>query len=436
MFLHDALLAFGLIFATFTQLRATGSPVGLGEVCLVMWLLVAAERCAGRLGVPLPAAFLRLLAFWLIIAAALCIGTMTAYLVGEVNPRSLFLHDVIAYILVALASLFLLLQPQAAARLRSTAWCLVVLGSASLALLLGEASGLISISGVDVWYYERLAGWSSNANQLSLLSLILALLSLHLAETARLASTRLVALACAVLPVTVGFLTLSDAFVAGLAFAGLGFVAITAYRALASARRSGLGSVLAIFAVLATPALIASSAPLLYVIGAKAVKQHAHDPAPERLERDMGYRTELWDQAIRKGVVNGMLGLGPGPHLVRPADLREPQWDALPNFEAHNTLMDMFLQGGLLAVATLLWLIISTTRRVLRAKLIFLPLLLISMGLFAQSHFIIRHPIIWFVIAFGLALGDPTRAKRAAIMKRGPVMSVASKRYAPAWARG
>src|SRR5690606_21267788 len=140
------------------------------------------------------------------------------------------------------------------------------------------------------------AGWSSNANQLGLLCLVLALLSLHLAETASRGHVRLAALACVALPIFVGYLTLSDAFAVGLGFALVGFVGIKTYRTLGSRpRNAGFGSILALLAILATPAMLASSAPLLYVIGMQIVKQHAHDPASERLERDIGYRTELWE---------------------------------------------------------------------------------------------------------------------------------------------
>jgi len=76
-----------------------------------------------------------------------------------------------------------------------------------------------------------------------------------------------------------------------------------------------------------------------------------------------------------------MLGLGPGPHLPIPAALlvgwgassepinvQHPTPGIAPNFEAHNTLLELFVQGGLLAVASFLAVSRQARLRAFRAR--------------------------------------------------------------------
>ena len=73
----DALLALGLLLSPASRLRLDGSPIGPGELCLFIWVLLMLGRQAARLGGPLTPALSRLLVFWVLFAAALCIGTIT-----------------------------------------------------------------------------------------------------------------------------------------------------------------------------------------------------------------------------------------------------------------------------------------------------------------------------------------------------------------------
>jgi hypothetical protein len=341
------------------------------------------------------------------VAAALCLGTATAVVVGQRNVKAYFIHDLLAYALVASISLLAVFQAGAALRLQRAAWFLVLFGSVCLGVQLAQAFGLRPIIGGNVWFYDRLTGWSDNANQLGLLCLILVLLSLHLAETAPRPFARFTALGCGVLPAWAGYLSRSDAFMLAVVLSVCCAAGLRWWRSLVGRRRPpGLGALSTQLAALALPVLLAASGPLAYVLGAREVAQHAHGETNEKFERDVGGRMELWKQALERGFESRTLGLGPGPHLVRPASLREPRWDALPDFEAHNTFVDMFLQGGVLAVASLLWLGATAARGALRVRLSFLPMLLIGMSGFALTHFVIRHPIVWFVVALALAAGS------------------------------
>ncbi len=100
----DVLFALGLLLSPASQLRLAGSPVGPGEICLLIWIVLTLGREAARLGPPLTPALSRLLIFWSLFAIALSLGTLTAYVIGDEHDPHWFLHDVMAYPLLAAAS--------------------------------------------------------------------------------------------------------------------------------------------------------------------------------------------------------------------------------------------------------------------------------------------------------------------------------------------
>jgi hypothetical protein len=67
----DVLLAVGLVMSSASQLRPTGIPIGVGELCLAGWVLLTFSREVVRLGPPLRKPLLRLLTFWLLFSIAL-----------------------------------------------------------------------------------------------------------------------------------------------------------------------------------------------------------------------------------------------------------------------------------------------------------------------------------------------------------------------------
>jgi hypothetical protein len=198
--LADALLALGMLMTTASQLRLGSSPLGPGEACLVLWLVIMLVREAARLGPPLTGALSRLLTFWTIFAMSMCLGFLTGLIIGQLYDMHWVLHDVMAYPLLAAVSCMSVVDPGAKQRLRRVAWLMITFGTPALALQVAAGWNLIDIPMVQPWYWERFRGWSAIPNQLALLCVVLALLSVHLAETAVRWRGRIVALACSLLP--------------------------------------------------------------------------------------------------------------------------------------------------------------------------------------------------------------------------------------------
>ena len=87
--MSNALLAFGIVLTTASQLRLPGVPLGVGEICLVLWLglILLRQLTGGR--VFNERALLLVGLFWALFAFAMSVGTCVALLSQRTRPR----HD-------------------------------------------------------------------------------------------------------------------------------------------------------------------------------------------------------------------------------------------------------------------------------------------------------------------------------------------------------
>jgi hypothetical protein len=391
----DSLLALGLLLSTATQLRIGDTPFGPGEICLALWLGLSLYPQGGRqAGGPGPtsnAALSRVLTFWLILVVAESVGTIVGFATELFFDTAHIIHDVIAYFFLFGLACIMALDLANESRRRRVTWLIVLFGAASLSLQVAHAYGSIRLPlPVDPWFYDRLKGWSNDANQLGLLAAFLTLLSVHLAETATARVGMIAATACAVLAFSVGVLTKSDSFTVGILTAGTVFLAVKSSRWLATSERNLTFRAASVgIALLALPMLAVAALPF-----APAALDRAETKYEALYNEDSqgDLRFHLWAEAIEKGMTAAMLGLGPGPHLTKKVWKRSPP----AKFEAHNTPLDLFVQGGLLALLALAWLYASLVRATTRARLPALAALSCAFVVFSMFHFIIRHPIFWF----------------------------------------
>jgi hypothetical protein len=421
--IEDALLALGLLLSTASQLRPAGAAIGPGEICLVAWLFVMLFREAGRLGPPLTPALSQLLIFWLLFAFALSVGTLAGYVIGDIHDPNLFFHDVMAYPLLAAVGCFSVVGREAASRLHRVAWLLTGFGTAALAFQVAGAWGLLDIAPLEPWYWDRFRGWSANPQQLALLCGVLGLLALHLADAATRTSARIAALACTILPVYVGRLTKSDSFAVLLLIAGPIFVTLKLrVWLLSSEPKVTFRPAFAWIVILALPVLAISAVPIgpLIVDQAEDLGSQLFKGKTSREEAEL--RIHNWGEAMSRGMESGMLGLGPGPHLeipvsivtarrteILPKYIETPPVNGTPNFEAHNTPLDLFTQGGLIAVLGFVSISAMALFNTYKAQLAGLTTLLCGVSIFGVGNLIVRHPIFWFTIALCLVAGTGTR---------------------------
>ena len=135
-------------------------------------------------------------------------------------------------------------------------------------------------------------------------------------------------------------------------------------------------------------------------------------------------RLYLWKEAIERGLNSWMLGYGPGPHLEIPISLTEshrtagepinlshPKEGLAPNYEAHNTFLELFVQGGVFAVGSFVWIGALAVRRAWKAGMDGLVALMFAVAAFGSFHVVFRHPIVWFTIGLALLAERFSRAR-------------------------
>ena len=418
--MRDALLPLGIVLSTASQLRPLDLPIGPGEVCLVIWIATALGDTKKLLRCRTTQAFTRLLIFWILFTISLCLGSMTAYVIGDIHDNSLFVHDILAYPLLAATSLLVVTGSDAGERINRSAWLLVQF---SIVFFVAQiACGyLVNIPPIDPWYWDRLRGFSQNPNQLAFFCAILVFMPLHFVEHAAGARRRLTALLCFVLAVVVGRLTRSDTF--GLILVtGLCLFALLKLRSwlLTSQRGFTMRSAAAAVLILVAPVIVIVSLPFTGLIEGETqeLAKGMTKGNTEETEETANIRLDSWRRAIDRGIQSEMLGLGPGPHLqipavlvaarrdaVEPKYIEHPDVNGTPNFEAHNSFLDLLTQGGLIATATFVWLLVTTTWLLYRSRQDALTVMLWGITVLSVFHLIVRHPLFWFAIAFGLVMG-------------------------------
>jgi O-antigen ligase len=201
---------------------------------------------------------------------------------------------------------------------------------------------------------------------------------------------------CALLAFCVGVLTKSDSFTMGILGASAVFFAIKSALWLATFKRGLTFRAASVsLALFGLPVLAVGALPLAPAVvervEAKSAALYAEDNQGD-------LRFHLWEEAFDKGMHAAMLGLGPGPHLTKKAWKQSPPH----KFEAHNTPLDLFVQGGLMALLAIALLYASLLFTTTKAKLPALAALSCAFVVFSMFHFIIRHPIFWFGVVLCL----------------------------------
>ncbi|GLS17851.1 polymerase [Labrys miyagiensis] len=424
--LWDSLAALAVLLALETQLRFSHGPMGPGEFLLSLWLAPPIVIAVLRRPRVLPWPFWEILRFWSTLAAALCLGVMATYIRNVPVDWSLVVHDIIAYAFLAAMTAALTILPDGPIRLYRMLWMIVLIGTLLLLLQLANAQGLFKYGTMDPWYWDRMRGWSDNPNQFALMCLLIGFFALALAERTPKVWAKSLATACAGVGLGIGLLAKSNAFsavvVAILAFFTLAKLA----RAFARAEKQGVPLASLSLAIMALVGWIACVEAYVSDIRIDAIKASSAIARDDEANEDAALRVHLWEQAIKVGTESMGLGLGPGPHLEippsilagrrdsdTPVNIQHPKPGLAPNFEAHNTVLELFVQGGVMAVLAFGSVIALGVYRSWKAGFDGTTALLFAILIFGSFHVVFRHPSVWFAISFAL-VGRPRSAGEVA----------------------
>lgn len=423
-------LALGLLLTTATKFRVHGLPVGPGEFLIVIWIVLRFLQSLAADELPLTPPLRRMLVFWAWFTVAEALGTLNALIIGYPHDTGLFLHDVMAYPLVGMIACLSVLGADAEARMRQVTRAMVTWGTILLLPQVAAGFHLIRLPMIDPWFGNRFEGWSTNPNQLAFLCAVLVLAALHLADTAASTRERAASIAGMIVPLVIGRLTRTDTFTFALLAAIMVFLFCKA-RIWLNWRGPlpSLRPLLAGLVIIIAPMLLLAAAP--FAIRATSDTTHLAMGLMKKgggeAKQEADLRFALWHEAIGIGLRASMLGLGPGPHLSIPPELvaaREtelkldkgaghPPVNGTPDFEAHNTFLDLFTQGGLIADFSVIWLIGSAALRTWKAQTAGLTAMLTGLSFFALTNLIVREPEFWFGVVLCLLAGTGRAARLA-----------------------
>ena len=419
----DALLALGLLCTTATQLRVVG-PFGPGEIFLVIWIGLTSLRLIIWRGPLMVRALREVLAFWGIFICTLCIGTLVGLATHEAYDPVWFMHDVFAYALLLTVSTLSVAGKDAMQRLRRAGWALAVFGSAALLIQVAAGFGL-PIGLFEPWFWERFRGWSDNPNQLAFACAALMLLAVHLAETASHYSARLVAICCLPLPIIVGRLTGSDTFLITAVAAVPSFLLIKLRSWALEPQSSRFRTTMVPLAALSLFGLTLATLPVVVKSRASYMQTalSLSKGGGKEVNQEANLRFMLWREAIERTISTAGMGLGPGPHLEIPSEIVlahdhdadgpgntiHPKSTGAMNFEAHNTVLDLMTQGGVIGVLAFIWLQGVAILRAWKGRFAGLTTLLCALLLFGMTNLIVRLPLFWYAIALCLVAHRETQ---------------------------
>ncbi|TGP44362.1 polymerase [bacterium M00.F.Ca.ET.230.01.1.1] len=404
--IRDVLLAGGVAMAYASQLEIPGAPFGISQVLLALWILVSICRALAGGRLEATRALSIFVAFWAIMTFALGLGLIVGMLTN-VQYMDAPVHDMIAYLLLAFVTCLLAADPAADRRLRHTSWWVIAIADACFVFQLALGFGWIHQSGVNPWFWDRFTGWSDNPNQLALYCALFGPLALHLSMTTKNWLSVIFGVISIILIIYVGRLTKSDTYLLAIVITGLVLLMLRVRGWIAVGGKVTLGRQISLLLLLALIPLAISATP--YVLAETSnvenfAKSLTKGEGGEATADTANLRINIWTNALGKGLRSASLGLGPGPHVDRSVVTKE--FIDLP-FEAHSTPLDLFTQGGILAVLALLWILLAAVISAWRAKFDALVALALSVAIFGLPHLVIRHPIVWFSIALCLMAADP-----------------------------
>lgn len=387
------LLSVVVFLSVSTNLRMNGFPIGVGEIGLLLLMVVSIFiKPWQRVSNPL---FL----FWLAVWGCTALGYAFGTVVGNLR-----LHNAVAYaytglLTLAFVTVFARLN---ASDLRRILLYFVVISVVALWLgFLAYLSfdqitlGLLRINTSDNGRYQ---GWCQNANQMSLLLTPMPFLILDLWATS-LKRVQWCGVAWAILllmAVVMGFVVRSAALTACWA---LGLV-VLGFLSWKQNQRTNWKPLVVVLGVFAIGFVAVRSWTQLGFLGSSEAN-NALQVGIGTAEEKVDIRIQLWKNALKVWEESKVFGHGPGAYSK--FDMGAASFSGM---EAHNTLIDLLVQGGFLLalvyVSLFCWLMASLYRT--RQWSLLVGILVIFSFEFFMFH--LRQPVIWFCLTLSLALAQ------------------------------
>ncbi len=380
------LLVAGLVLSTATQLRFSGG-FGIGETFTLLYVgLRLLDVARGVMPAATPQSRPVAL-FWVTIAVSMGIGLLWADVAGAAAGPDAFLEGVKITIVGLVVLCLMRFEGSRQGGIRQV-WDWVAIGMVVVFSVLRLAVFVTDTVGPLTLGYSgssRFLGWSTNPNQVAIF--FTAAPFLFLASQRK----RPLYAVFAVASLVVGWSTGSDGFAlamacggATVAFVGFGHSLgdVTPRRILSALS----GCVFAVLAVLLATRLVTRRVDLALADGGGGASG----------------RGDLWRAAWRQGFESPIFGHGPGAGIAVAGE------SGLQ--EAHNTVLDLLLRGGIVAVVAFVLLHLVVLRAAVK-KGPFDAGAVIALFTMGMTSFVFRHPTYWLALLCAGAACVPFRSK-------------------------
>lgn len=405
-------LAFVLSVVVFlsvsTNLRMSGLPVGAGEIGLLV-LMVGSIFLKPWQNISSP-----LFLFWLAVWGCTALGYAFGNVVGNLR-----LHNAVAYVYTGILTLTFVtvFSRLKAPDLRRILFYFVLISVGVLFL------GLIAYVSLDQTTLEflridtsngRYQAWCQNANQMSLLLVPTPFLILYLWSGSGKTLFKNIGWCLALLlSVAMGLVVRSDA----LGFSWILGLIVLVGLCLRNRRwlsYTYLVCVLMIFAIGFSGVRLAAERGWLGQLAQNSLYRKETVLEKVRIghgetEQKVGIRLQLWKNALHVWEKSPIVGHGPGAYSS--FDMTATQ--SFDGMEAHNTLIDLMVQGGVLLATAYVGLFIWLTSTMLRKRnwLLFICVIMIFSFEFFMFH--IRQPVLWYYLAWIVQMNMKVRVSLA-----------------------
>jgi O-antigen ligase len=400
-------LTLAMSFLMATQSRALlGGAAGIGEISALVFLFASflEGRTRAAPGLPfLPR--LLLIVMWLGFFIGACINLVTRWSSQFAGLDLLVVPFSITFAACAIQYLQCCARPRLVIASMLT-WAIFIQAFPLFLLLIGvnTPTWLTDADAPGIPFISRYMGWSENPNQLGLLICAYPLIAIGALSRENSRARNRFLVAGMLISLVVAAAVRSSTVFADYLVCGSLWAILKLNRWDAPGRRGLRPLRLAI-----TAGFGAAFAIAFLVLAQTSINKTGDSDANGRFER--------WQQAAQGVDESYGLGVGPGGQSGETAPFQGE--------EAHNLLLDLTLQGGVVSLVAYLLLAGNCLARALALRSLLALLVVIAVLTQQTAHYTARQPISWVLLFLPFALRSPGSAGSRRPAAEAPALSKA-----------
>lgn len=377
-------LVTAILLTTATQLRFPGTPIGIGEIILSLWIILSIIKIIINKYLLITPLVKLIGTFWLLAFTSLTLGLSVS---DSINLKSDgWSRDYFAFGFSFIFSLCLTHSKFFYSQIQKMIDYMI---SFSMVALLTIFLFPSSIPFLNPWYSGiRFRGWAENPNQIALLLSIIPFFALHLLfnKSSNLLSKIwyiLLIITC----LTIGIATDSDAIKIGWLTGSTIIIFLIIHHLLVSIFSS---QHVVNFLKKSYQSILGIIIILIKLICFKNIYKHINMTLESPDNKGDDGRIILWQHGIDAIYNSPLFGLGPGAHSGENAPFL--------NFEAHNTFIDWGSSSGIVGIISYILLVGSIAWQAWKRQSFVMFAAVICLIIFSCFHYVLRHPIFWFYL--------------------------------------